>query len=74
MKIYYGGTIGGMNMMVSILDPPKEKCIANAKAMIAAHRRCVIANAKQGIRYRGLYWLNRAAFYRRQIKWTNIEK
>ena len=66
--LYYGSMLGGLNMIVSILDPPKDKCIANAKAMIAAHRRCVITNAKQGIKYRGLYWLNRAAFYRRLIK------
>ncbi len=63
-----GGIMGGMQCIIFILDPPKDRCITNAKAMIAAHRRCVIANAKHGRKYQGSYWLDRAAFYRRQIK------
>ena len=65
---YSNGMMGGLQMFIYIIDPPREKCIAKEKAMITEHKRCVIANAKHGIKYRGLYWLDRAAHYRRLIK------
>jgi len=64
----YGGISGGLQVFINIVAPSRAMCILNAKAMIKAHRNCVKANAKFGRKYKGTFWLDRAAYYRRLIK------
>lgn len=73
-KIRYGGMEGGLQIFAELLNPTREECIADARAMLKAHRKCVIANAVHGRQYKGTFWLNRAAHYRNLAKLTKLAK
>lgn len=64
--IFCGGMTGAAQVMYLMACPPSQEMKANAAEMILAHRRCVKANAKNGKKYRGDFWLNKSRIYRQR--------
>ena len=62
--IFFGGMLGGAQMMSVLFDPPALLCQAYAAKAILSHQACVTANRQMGRQYDGSYWLDKAEFWR----------
>lgn len=65
-EIKYGGMAGGIQVFENFLSPETAKR-KMAEALLS-HRQCITANAMQGRRYRGTFWLDKAAQWRMELK------
>lgn len=64
-RVTYGGMSGALQVFENLTSPGHYKRLA--ASYLIAHRKCVISNRDYFKRkYRGTYWLDKAANARRQ--------